>query len=225
MSKDMYDENGILKPEFVMTESERKAMLFNIGLPNTDELDFNKVKKILDEKIKTIEENIIKNKISFKTFEEYYILLKIGISSGLLDKPLSFALSLSFAFVMPIDTDERESKYEEYIEDLKDIIAKEIRKSLDNSGINLAQELLNRQKNASLYTITFTQYCDFCSALDLAIMAKLDNVDYMECIRTLQNAKIEPTKSYEEHIKLHKYQRRLLDMATQIEQQTRYKQK
>ena len=59
MSKDMYDENGILKPEFVMTESGRKAMLFNIGLPNTDELDFNKVKKILVVYIITIVEYIL----------------------------------------------------------------------------------------------------------------------------------------------------------------------
>ena len=29
MLKDMYDERGILKPEYTMTESERKAQLFN----------------------------------------------------------------------------------------------------------------------------------------------------------------------------------------------------
>lgn len=222
MSKNKYDERGILKPEYAMTESEIKALLLNTETQKTGNFDSNEVREILNNKLKSMQDDVVKNKIFFKTFEEYYNLLKGGISSGLLDKPLSFAFTLSFALVMPINTDE-EAKVQEYIEDLKNIIANEIRNSLDGNGIMLAQELNNMQKNTSLYTITFKQYCDFCSALDLAIMAKLDNVDYMECVRTLQNAKVEPAKSYEEHIKLHKHQRRLLDIVTQFEQQTKGK--
>lgn len=218
MPKDIYDKKGILKPECAWTESEKKAMIFNNDPQEIEKLDSNKVREMLYKKLKSMQDDVLKNKISFKMFEEYYNLLKSGILSGLLDKPLSFVLTLSDAVVMPIDNDEKKEKLQIYIEDLKNIIANEIRKSLDGDGIMLAQELTNMQKTISLYTITLQQYCSFCEKIRLAMMAKLDNVDYMECVRTLQNAKVEPTKTYDEHIRLHNYQKKLSDIVTQFEQ-------
>lgn len=186
-------------------------------------LDDNKARDMIYKELKSMQKIVLMNNISFEMFEEYYNLLKRAISLGLLEKPLPFVLTLSDAAVMNITNDLKEEKIQEYREDLRKIVTNEIRKSLDGNEINLVQELNNFQKITSLYNITIQQYCDFCDKLSLAMMAKLDNVDYMECIRTLQRAKITPANTYDEHIRLHNYQRKLLDTAIQLEQSSKSK--
>ena len=214
MSKGMYDERDILRTEYTMTEAQRKAQILIDKKPETKRnythfLNDNKnilpgstekIKKMLNQELEKMQDNIMKNKITFQDFEGYYHFFKTALASGLLDKPLLYTLALSDAVVtMPIDNKE---KFYEYKKDLEDITANEIRKQLPAKGLLLADDLHKMQKIGYRYIITFKQYCDYCEKLSLSLMAKLENVDFLECAKILQNIKIE-TINYDEHLKLH----------------------
>ena len=232
MSKDMYDERGILKPEYTMTESQRKAQLYNNKLilpgymnepqPKVD-VQSLMIKEKLNKSLKQMQEDVLKNKISLKKFEEYYILIKSGVTTGLLDNALTYVLTLSDAEVLPITTDNEEEKYYTYMKDLEDIIAKEIRKLLGADVLILESRLNGMMKTLNQYVVTLKQYYSFCETLQYAMMAKIEGINYMECARALQNAKIEAPKAYDEYIKLHNFQKKITAIIAQLEQQEKGK--
>ena len=183
----------------------------------------NEIEK-LNKELSLIQNKISMYNISLKDFEDYYSILKSAISSGLLKDPLSFALTLSNASVI-INTDDDEYKKKEYMNDLENIIANEIRKSLDGNGSILVQELNSMQDTINLYTITIGQLCNYYEKLRLAMMAKIDNIDYLACVRILQNANVEPPRALDEHIKLNDIQNKLSRIAIKLNQQTKGNQK
>lgn len=224
MLKDMYDERGILKPEYTMTESERKAQLFNnnkLILPDymnepQPKVDVQSlmIKEKLNKSLKQMQEDVLKNKISLKKFEEYYTLIKNGVATGLLDN----ALTLSDAVVLTMLTDNDEEKYYTYMKDLEDIIANEIRKSLGADVLILENRLNGMLKTINQYVVTLKQYYAFCETLQYAMMAKIEGINYLECAKALQNAKIESPKAYDEYIKLHNFKKKIASIVSQLEQ-------
>lgn len=161
----------------------------------------------------------LKYKISFETFEGDYNFFKYVILNGLVDNYLPFALALLNAKIFPAETDIQEEKLNTYMEDLENIIASEIRKSLIDNGIVLTKELNNMQSNIIQYVITLNDYCNYCEKLELAMMAKLDDINYLELARTLQNARVESPKTYDEHVKYNSFSNRLSTIITKLEQQ------
>ena len=137
MSKDMYDKNFKLKPEFAMTEAEKRKMIYNDKLliqkytNDSKSRDNTKVlmKEHLKKNLKLMQEEVFKNKISLKQFEEYYILIKSSIATGLIDDILTYALSLSDAVVLPLLDYGDDTKYLLYKKDLENIIAKNFRQN------------------------------------------------------------------------------------------------
>lgn len=228
MLKDMYNERGILKPEYTMTESERKAQLFNnnkLILPDymnepQPKVDVQSlmIKEKLNKSLKQMQEDVLKNKISLKEFEEYYTLIKNGVVTGLLDNALTYALTLSDAVVLPMLTDNDEKKYYTYMKDLEDIIANEIRKSLGADVLILENRLNGMLKTINQYVVTLKQYYAFCETLQYAMMAKIEGINYLECAKALQNAKIESPKAYDEYIKLHNFKKKIASIVSQLEQ-------
>ena len=229
MAKDMYDERGILRPECTMTESQRQSQIsinerterktsdthFQNNNKNILSGSTEKIKKMLNQELEKMQENIMKNKITFQEFEDYYHFFKTALASSLVDKPLIHTLTLSDAVVvMPVD---KEEVFSEYKKDLEEIIANEIRKHLPAKGLLLEDELNLFQKIKSQYIITFQQYTDYCEKLSLAVMAKLENVDLLECAKKLLSIKIE-TKKYDEHLKLHILRLQLIRIIASLEE-------
>lgn len=75
------------------------------------------------------------------------------------------------------------------------------------------------QSNITQYAIKLNAYCNYCEKLDLAMMAKLDSINYLELARTLLNARVESPKTYVEHVKNNNLLNRLSLINTKLEQQ------
>ena len=101
MSKDMYDEKGLLRPEFEITDAQRKSMLYNnktetinYNKINYDKINYDKeikitdndttaIKEKLNKSLKQMQKDVMYNIITLSKFEEYYILIAGGIAAGL----------------------------------------------------------------------------------------------------------------------------------------------
>lgn len=211
MSENMYDEKGCLKSEYFWTESEIKAMLLNTEykFESLKKEDYDKIRAVFNKKVKSIQEDILKNQISFKKFENAYYLLKAGSKAGLIDNPLAFALTLSRVIVA------NDEQYQSYAEDIKNIIAWEIRKSLGDNVNSLVDELNILQNKTSLYIISLNDYCSFCDKLELAMMAQIDNIDYVKCLDALIKAKMQEPKTYDEYIRYLNHFEKVVEMSIQ----------
>lgn len=161
-------------------------------------------------------EHYLKYKISFEGDYNYF---KYVISNGLVDNYLLFVIALLNAKIFSVETDIQEDKLNMYMVDLENIISSVIRKSLIDNGIALTKELNNMQSNITQYVITLNYYCNYCEKLDLAMMAKLDGINYIALARTLLNARAESPKTYDEHVKYNNFSNRLSAIITKLEQQ------
>lgn len=214
MRKDMYDDKGNLRIEYLMRELYDECREAQIKCEKANIAWKKAVNKLLEQK----REYNLKYKISFETFEGDYNYFKYAISNGLVDNCLPFALALLNAKIFPAETYMQEEKLNTYMEDLENIIASEIRKFLIDDGMALTKELNNMQSNITQYVITLNDYCNYCEKLELAMMAKLDGINYLELARTLQNARVESPKTYDEHIKYNSFSNKLSAIITKLEQ-------
>ena len=108
-----------------------------------------------------------------------------------------------------------------YYEVINNYIAKKIRKNLEKDGIDLVQKFAALKNRNNSYLMKVTEFCDYYYALNLAMMAKLDSIDFLDIIKTLYDIEVYPPISYDEIIKFNDCQKKLQNMFWNlVEQQT-----
>lgn len=154
--------------------------------------------------LKELMNNSLDGDLLFDKYEEYCKFLKEAISSDVIDDPSLIANILLNASVV-IDNKKEEIKYGVYERFLKSIIAKEVRKTLGGDGCFLKKEIKEIKKKLDNNTITMYQLYIFCENIDLALLAQLEDVDYVGCLHTLQNAKVYTPKNADEYLALQNF--------------------
>ena len=174
-------------------------------------IEKNDLIKDAKKSLEAMSRDISMNKIPFNQFQLYYTALKGYISLGTEDY-LPYAMSLSNAEVIIIDYNSK---------DLGDIIANRLRKGLQAEKINLAEDYAKIKKLISTTNISLDSFYSSCDKLRLAMMAKIDGINYLDWAKTLQEASVIPAKTYDEIVKYQGYQKLLSDVVSQLEQNTK----
>lgn len=169
--------------------------------------------------LEAMSRDVSMNKIPFNQFQLYYTALKGYISLGTEDY-LPYAMSLSNAEVLIIDYNSEES-FKKISKDLGDIIANRLRKGLQTERINLAEDYAKIKNLISRTNISLDSFYSSCDKLRLAMMAKIDGINYLKWAKTLQGASVIPAKTYDEIVKYQGYQKLLSDVVSQLEQNTK----
>ena len=151
--------------------------------------------------LKELMNNSLDGDLLFDKYVEYCKFLKEAISSDVIEDPSLIANILLNASVV-IDNKKEEIKYGVYERFLKSIIAKEVRKTLGGDGCFLKEDIKEIKKKLDNSTITMYQFYSFCEKIDLALLAQLEDVDYVGCLHTLQNAKVYTPKNADEYLAL-----------------------
>lgn len=165
---------------------------------------------------------IYQNKLNFSEFETYFNLLINEFLNNPDDerKGEQLTLALSNATVITYNKVEDE-KLNSYYEVINNYIAKKIRKNLEKDGIDLVQKFAALKNRNNSYLMKVTEFCDYYYALNLAMMAKLDSIDFLDIIKTLYDIEVYPPISYDEIIKFNDCQKKLQNMFWNlVEQQT-----
>ena len=87
--------------------------------------------------------------------------------------------------------------------------------------INLAEDYAKIKKLISTTNISLDSFYSSCDKLRLAMMAKIDGINYLDWAKTLQEASVIPAKTYDEIVKYQGYQKLLSDVVSQLEQNTK----
>lgn len=169
--------------------------------------------------LEAMSRDVSMNKIPFNKFQLYYTALKGYISLGTEDY-LPYAISLSNAEVIIIDYNSEEL-FKKISKDLGDIIANRLRKGLQAEKIDLAEDYAKIKNLISTTNISLDSFYSSCDKLRLAMMAKIDGINYLEWAKTLQGASVIPANSYDEIVKYQGYQKLLSDVVSQLEQNTK----
>ena len=227
----MYDEHGLLKPEYALTDTEIRERKFvdqskEYSSPRSESISSKEANIASEERAKKIEENInalkeqskkyldsmkddvFHNKIFYNEFSTYFTHLKMMIDNGLIINYLDYALALSNASVM-ILTDTEKEAYKENRKELKKLISKAVKTNLNDKKINLKAYFEQMKKIIEINGyISIKQYISFCNSFSLALLAEIDDIDYLEIAKLLDGVKILESKeiqTYDENKKLNEY--------------------
>lgn len=235
----MYDKNGLLKPEHAMTESGFIKSIVNNNqdiINNYNNIPDGPVENIYHDRepieksfynnprkkysaINKSSQDLKLNKLFFNEFETYYIFFKNEISKGnSFDDYAEMAMVLAEVLVIT-RTNEEEEKLNKYKDELLDLIAENVyRKFIEKEGIKLAQFFEQMKDTINNYTITIKQYYNYCDYLNLAINARVEDIDCLDIARILQNAKVQLPRTYDESVKYISYRKSVNDHVKQLEQ-------
>lgn len=189
--------------------------LFN-KYPNLkDDIYFEKISTSIIKFLESKQKEIEMNKISYDEFEKYYRFLKI-VDAVDRDNWFSFKHTLTNADVV-INSDMEKSKFLILKEDLDNMIAKNLRTSLNIKHFDLKKSYENAKQQVSTEghggRLDFEDYCNLCEDLRLAIPARLDEELCFECATFLLNTPVSygytPFRVLEE-IKVDHYHRDLI---------------
>ena len=169
--------------------------------------------------LEKMQKEIAINKINFDEFEIYYKKLKEYIELGA-DDYLQYAISLSNALVLFITKDEEEV-FKKQMNEIGNIIANNLRKKIENYKINLSSYYEDMKKAIGTKHIQLNEFCNYCDTLRLAMMAKIDGIDFLDWAETLQGAIITNTKTFEDSAKMLSYMIILGDIIEQLKQNTK----
>lgn len=164
------------------------------------------------------------NKITLQQFFEYYNNLKNAIASQLVKEPLNYLLALSKAEVFPIKTYDEEEKFSKVSEEIGNSIALITRKQLEGK-VDLKDYFDKMINIINIQSISFKDFSKYYDMLELAIMAKAENVDLALCATTLLNAEVVATKTYDQDVKLNNCRKKLTQYILTIEKQSQHKSK
>ena len=162
------------------------------------------------------------NKVSLPQFVEYYNNLKNAISSQLVKNPLNYLIALSNAEVFPIVSEEDKEELLRISEDLENAIALLAKKQIE-SKINLNDYFENMRNIISNQYLSFGQFVKYYNVLELAIMAKVEDVDFVTYAKTLLNAEITATTTYDQNIEINLLKKKLIQYIFKLEQETQHK--
>ena len=185
------------------------------------EKEIEKTDLIKDAKkgLEAMSRDVSMNKIPFNKFQLYYTALKGYISLGTEDY-LPYAMSLSNAEIIIINYNSEEL-FKKISKDLGDIIADRLRKGLQAEKIDLAEDYAKIKNLISTTNISLDSFYSSCDKLRLAMMAKIDGINYLEWAKTLQGASVISAETYDEIVKYQGYLKLLSDVVSQLEQNTK----
>lgn len=164
------------------------------------------------------------NKISLQQFFEYYNNLKNAVASQLVKEPLNYLLALSNAEVFPITTYDDEEKFSKISEEIRNSVASITKKRLEGK-VDLKNYFDKMINIINIQRISFRDFSQYYEMLELAIMAKAENIDLVSCATTLLNAEVEATKTYDQDVKLNNYRKKLTQYILTLEKQSQHKSK
>ena len=149
--------------------------------------------------LKELMNSSLDSNLSFDKFEEYCNFLKQSISLEMLEDPSLIANILLNSSVL-LENKKDEVKYGVYVRYLKSIIAREVRNTLGGNGSFLKNEINEIRNKFENNTVTLYQFYSFCASVTLALIAQLDDIDYVGCLHTLQNVKVYTPKNADEYL-------------------------